>query len=90
MAALIEALRRNPPAVLAGSPVLTVKDYLTGVNGMEPQNVLEFSTAALKLIVRPSGTEPKLKVYAHTRGEDREACARLLDRVLAEVKALFA
>ena len=90
MAALIEALRRNPPAELAGSPVLTVKDYLTGVNGMEPQNVLEFSTAALKLIVRPSGTEPKLKVYAHTRGEDREACARLLDRVLAEVKALFA
>lgn len=90
MASLIEELRRHPLTELAGAPVVSFKDYLTGINGMEPQNVLEFSTAAVKLIVRPSGTEPKLKVYAHTKGEDREGCTRLIDRVMTEIKAIFA
>jgi phosphoglucomutase len=68
-------LRKNPPATLAGSPVVEVRDYQTGQiknlrtgveesTGVESSNVLQFITeAGDKISARPSGTEPKIKFY---------------------------
>jgi len=68
-------LRKNPPATLAGSPVVEVRDYdngkithlRTGIEestGVESSNVLQFITeAGDKISARPSGTEPKIKFY---------------------------
>ena len=69
MAALMERLRTAPPTEIAGRPVEAVTDYLRGDAGLIPADVLEFRLAGEgKVIVRPSGTEPKLKLYLSVRG----------------------
>ena len=69
MAALMERLRTAPPSEIAGQPVEAVTDYLRGDAGLIPADVLEFRLAGEgKVIVRPSGTEPKLKLYLSVRG----------------------
>ena len=64
MQGLMESLRKDPPAAIAGRKVEKVVDYLPGDFGLPSSNVLEFRLAGnCKLIVRPSGTEPKIKFY---------------------------
>ena len=79
MDALMKSLRANPPASIAGKQVTGRVDYLDGSTGLIPSDVLEFRLEeGGKVIVRPSGTEPKLKLYLSvcgTSGED--ALARL-------------
>jgi phosphoglucomutase len=72
---MMAELRKNPPATLAGSPVVEVRDYDNGQiknlrtgevesTGVESSNVLQFITeAGDKISARPSGTEPKIKFY---------------------------
>jgi phosphoglucomutase len=72
---MMAELRKNPPATLAGSPVVEVRDYDNGQiknlrtgevksTGLESSNVLQFITeAGDKISARPSGTEPKIKFY---------------------------
>lgn len=72
--AMMEQFRQTPPAYIAGSKVVTIKDYKTLKridNGVESSfdmpatsNVLQwFTEDGLKVSVRPSGTEPKIKFY---------------------------
>lgn len=75
IAEMMESYRNQPPAVLAGSPVVTLLDYqlqqatnlVTGeksVIQLPKSNVLQFITAdGSKISARPSGTEPKIKFY---------------------------
>ncbi|MGH8828046.1 MAG: phospho-sugar mutase, partial [Jiangellaceae bacterium] len=57
-------LRRNPPPRLADSPVTGTHDFRSGSAGLPPTDALRFLTADdSRVIVRPSGTEPKLKCY---------------------------
>ena len=81
MANLMKSLRQNPPAVSSGVAVARRKDYTDGsvvdcatgaVSEMELKgsNVLRYELAdGTTILVRPSGTEPKLKVYVLTIGE---------------------
>ena len=41
-----------------------------------------------KFVIRPSGTEPKLKAYLFTRGKDRDSAEKALDRLEASVRSL--
>ena len=77
-------LRRDPLAHIAGLPVTGVTDYLTQDTGLPRADVLEFRLEPrAKLIVRPSGTEPKLKCYLSAKaGSMDEAKERL--RALSE------
>ena len=68
MAGIMEGLRKDPPKALAGAPVTSATDYKTtcpvvGGVQMPPANILAYTVADGGLIVRPSGTEPKIKVY---------------------------
>ena len=84
MAKLMDKLRNDPPAELAGFKVTERRDYLkdtvldvaTGKvssTGLPTSNVLYFRTEADDVIViRPSGTEPKIKTYILCHGSSRE------------------
>ena len=82
MANLMAKLRQAPPAEIAGTTVLRQKDYQDGterdtasgtVSQMElvGSNVLAYDLAdETTIVVRPSGTEPKIKVYILAKGKD--------------------
>ena len=84
MASLMQSLRENPPAEIAGTKVVVRKDYTDGsvidclsgaVSQMELRgsNVLRFELSdGTTILVRPSGTEPKIKVYILTMGKDAQ------------------
>jgi phosphomannomutase len=67
IAPAMDRLRAAPPAALAGSPVRTAQDLAAGAAGLPPTDALVYGTAADdRVVVRPSGTEPKLKCYLET------------------------
>ncbi len=92
MKQIMDTLRSNPPTSIGGEEVIRLRDYLDGsiaVNGLGKvdrtpffgSNVLYFELAdGSSFIVRPSGTEPKIKVYLLVRGEDEAACQAKIDR----------
>ena len=84
MQKLMDKLRNDPPSELAGYKVIERRDYLrdtvldvaTGKvtsTGLPTSNVLYFATeAGDKIVIRPSGTEPKIKTYILCRGKDAD------------------
>ena len=86
MKKLMDDLRSDPPKEIAGTVVFRLRDYSDGsitvpelgVMGQTPikgSNVLYFELAdGTSFIVRPSGTEPKVKVYILCKGEDKADC----------------
>ncbi|MBE6032802.1 MAG: phospho-sugar mutase [Clostridiales bacterium] len=67
MTEILADLRKNPPKEIFGARVLRVTDYLKPT-GLPPANMLEYNMEdGSRLLIRPSGTEPKLKVYSSQR-----------------------
>ncbi|MFD2615529.1 phospho-sugar mutase [Paenibacillus gansuensis] len=65
--------RNNPPADIAGIKVAEVLDYALGLEGLPKENVLKFKlTDGSWFCLRPSGTEPKIKVYFAVKGDSGE------------------
>ena len=61
---IMEALRANPPATIAGLAVTGFSDLAEGVDGLPPTEGLRFwLDSGARVIIRPSGTEPKIKCY---------------------------
>ena len=85
MASIMDNLRANPPKTLDGKSVTKVVDYQAGVSGLPKSNVLEFQTDSAKVLVRPSGTEPKVKVYLSARASNMEDAQQANQRILAEL-----
>ena len=90
MDALMKSLRTAPPAEIGGWKVTGMTDYLGSDTGLIPSDVLEFRLEeAGKVIVRPSGTEPKLKLYLSVRGSGEEDAAARLERLSRGAEALL-
>ncbi len=90
MDALMKSLRTAPPAEIAGWKVNGTTDYLNDGTGLIPSDVLEFRLEdAGKVIVRPSGTEPKLKLYLSVRGSGEEDATVRLERLSKGAEALL-
>ena len=90
MARIMVDLRKNPPASIAGSKVTGVVDYGEGVNGLPKANVLEFDLeGGDKAIVRPSGTEPKIKLYIFAKGDDATSADAQIDAIEKDGRELL-
>ena len=96
---LMARLRSAPAAEIGGVPVVALDDLLRGAGpGIPPTDGLRYLLAdATRVIIRPSGTEPKLKVYleaiVHPNGslaEARAEAARRLARTKAAMEGLTA
>ncbi|MGN0531434.1 MAG: phospho-sugar mutase [Eubacterium sp.] len=94
MAGIMDTLRTNPPQQIAGMSVVAVADYMASTTAytdgrVEPidlpkSNVLDFQLAdGNKVIVRPSGTEPKIKAYITAIGSDRDSANALAEQLIA-------
>ena len=89
MASIMDGLRSNPPKEIAAMPVVSISDYKTSTVtytdsspseriDLPKSNVLAFSLEnGNKVIVRPSGTEPKIKAYITAIGTDRQSADEL-------------
>ena len=90
MRGIMTKLREQAPSELAGRAVEAVVDYEGGVNGLPSANVVEFDVeGGNKVIVRPSGTEPKIKLYVFAKDADRAAADALLDALEAAGRELL-
>ena len=92
MAGIMDGLRKNPPADIGGYKVASVTDYQdTEKTGLPKANVLIYALeGGATVVVRPSGTEPKIKTYFTTLGKDLAQAQAQKDRLAAALKPLLA
>jgi len=83
---IMEDWRKNPPAEINGRKVSRVLDYSIGLDGLPRENVLKFVLEDESwFCLRPSGTEPKIKVYFAVCGESGEQSKSLLNGLVQAV-----
>jgi phosphomannomutase len=75
--ATMERLRSAPPSVVNGLAVEAVEDFLPGIEGFPPNDILRLRFDGARVIIRPSGTEPKLKCYLDAWSTEGSAAERL-------------
>ena len=92
MAGIMESLRKDAPKEFAGHAVVKVTDYEdTASTGLPTANVLRYDLDdGAVVIVRPSGTEPKIKTYFTTKGKDLAEATEEKDALAEALKPLFA
>lgn len=101
MSEIMENLRNNAPEAFAGFKVVTADDYKSSVSrnvldntvseiDLPKSNVLAYTLeGGNKIIVRPSGTEPKIKAYITAIGKTKNEADRLAKKLKAEADALM-
>ncbi len=99
--AVMQGMRDNAPAEIAGVPVLTVSDYMDGsvknlktgeigTTGQPKSDVLYYTlTTGDKIVIRPSGTEPKIKVYVLAHADTKECLDKNAEAYLSSVVGML-
>ena len=92
MTGIMDDLRKNPPAEIGGYKVVKVTDYKKPEEtGLPAANVLIYKLdGGAEVIVRPSGTEPKIKTYFTTLGKDLAEAQAQKDKLAEALKPIFA
>ncbi len=92
MAGIMVSLRQTPPSEIGGYKVVKITDYTkTEETGLPSANVLVYTLeGGATVIVRPSGTEPKIKAYYTTLGKDITEAQAQKDALAAALKPIFA
>jgi phosphomannomutase len=96
-AGVMRRIRATPPATLGGFRVETVTDFTDAGTGLPPSDVLRYTLRQARVVIRPSGTEPKIKAYLEVvesardgLGAAREAAAQRMAPLRAAVTVLLA
>lgn len=83
---IMDSWRRSSPASVASLRVVDVLDYTQGIDGLPKENVLKFMLEGGSwFCLRPSGTEPKIKIYFAACGSSRQETESLLQQMEREV-----
>ncbi|MDD6966562.1 MAG: phospho-sugar mutase [Firmicutes bacterium] len=92
MTGIMESLRKNPPVDIAGYKVTKVTDYQKPQEtGLPAANVLIYALdGGATVVVRPSGTEPKIKTYFTTLGKDLAEAQAQKDKLAEALKPILA
>ena len=92
MAGIMEGLRKNPPTEFAGRKVVKATDFAKPEEtGLPKANVLIYALEdGASVIVRPSGTEPKIKTYFTTLGKDLAEAKKEKDELAEACKPILA
>ncbi len=92
LTARLDALRRDPPASVGGVNVRSVVDHSAGAHGLPPANLLELDCAVdrgARVLLRPSETEPLLKIYVELVADARDRHAPIaLEQLAHDLRAL--
>ena len=84
---LLAGIRKNPPTHIAGRAVLSIDDLAEPKDGLPPTDGLRlWIDGGIRMIVRPSGTEAKMKCYLEVISKDAESSQILLDQLRQPVK----
>lgn len=98
MTAIMENLRKNPPKEIGGFSVVGRSDYLLSIRYDEKEtpitlpksNVLEYRlSGGNKFMVRPSGTEPKIKIYLSANTPTAQETTALLQKLVADTERVL-
>lgn len=99
MAGIMDKLRNNPPSDIAGFKVLSSSDYELSIkkeNGVESpitlpkSNVLAYAIeGGSKFTVRPSGTEPKIKIYISGKGATKAESMEAIEKMQGSIKSVL-
>ncbi len=88
---LTDQLRAQAPVRIGERTLVTADDFLTGVDGFPEDNILRYYLSeGSRVIVRPSGTEPKVKIYLDTNGPTRHDAEVALESLEHDVRELLA
>ncbi len=101
MSDMMTDMRNNPPKEIGGMSVLKTADYYTGIStdvvtsqtekiDLPQSNVLSYSLPDdNKVIIRPSGTEPKIKIYITSHAADRESAEKQADVFASDIEKIM-
>ncbi|MEI7025686.1 phospho-sugar mutase [Paenibacillus sp. y28] len=86
IASIMDSWRSAPPSDLNGIAVEAVQDYSQGLDGLPKENVLKYTLAdGSWFCLRPSGTEPKIKVYFAVQGASEQDAEQKVQRLVQSV-----
>lgn len=93
MGRIMDGLRKDPLTQIGQEEVGEVIDYLHGQKGkidLAPQNLIQYVLKDRgKIFFRPSGTEPKLKIYIYLVDDDLEVADKRLEAIQEDLASLF-
>lgn len=86
----MKKLRNNPPLKVGDLNLIETIDYLNGINDLPKSNVVELRyDEKLKIIGRPSGTEPKIKFYLLAKGNDQKEVNKIIEYAVDAVNIIM-
>jgi len=86
---VLEKFRTNPPTQIAGFAVTKIDDLAKPSNQLPPTDGLRIWLGDIRIIIRPSGTEPKLKCYIEVIGDSENSATKVLDTLRAPLRELL-